>query len=82
VRIDRRGRREERALPVGWLNAVMEEPPGQVPRLLLVAHGVREEIATSLGEAEKRDLGRALRDALHRLRSPRFDNPQLRADRT
>ena len=47
VRTDRRGRREERELPVGWLNAVMEEPAGQVPRLLLVAHGVREEIATS-----------------------------------
>ena len=79
VRTDRRGRRQERVLPVGWLNAVLEEPPGRVPRLLLVAHGVREEIATALGEAEKRDLWAALRDALHRLRSPRFDNPQLRA---
>lgn len=82
VRTDQRGRREERVLPVGWLNAVMEEPAGRVPRLLLVAHGVREEIATSLGEVEKRDLCGALRDALHRLRSPRFDNPQLRADGT
>jgi hypothetical protein len=43
---------------------------------------MREEIATSLGEVEKRDLWEALRDALHRLRSPRFDNPQLRADGT
>ena len=51
-------------LPAGWLNAVMEEPPGRVPRLLLVAHGVREEIATTLGEAEKRDLSAALRAAL------------------
>ena len=48
---------EERVLPVGWLNAMLEEPPGRVPRLLLVAHGVREEIATALGEAEKRDYG-------------------------
>ena len=77
VRTDRRGRRQQRVLPVGWLNATLEEPPGQVPRLLLVAHGVREEIATTLGEAEKRDLWAALRDALHRLRSPSFDNPQL-----
>jgi uncharacterized membrane protein len=77
VRTDRRGRRAERVLSVGWLNARLEEPPGQVPRLLLVAHGVREEIATSLGEIEKRDLSKALADALHRLRSPRFDNPQL-----
>ncbi len=77
VRTDRHGRRQERTVPVAWLNAVIEEPPGQVPRLLLVAHGVREEIATALGEAEKRDLWAALRDALLRLRSPRFDNPQL-----
>ena len=55
----------------------MEEPPGRVPKLLLVAHGVREEIAVTLGEDEKRDLWAALREALHRLRNPQFDNPQL-----
>jgi hypothetical protein len=59
------------------LDALLEELPGRVPRLLLVAHGVREEIATALGEAEKRDLSVALAGALHRLRNPRFDNPQL-----
>ena len=80
VRTDRRGHRAVQVLPAGWLNATLEERPGQVPRLLLVAHGVREEIATTLGEAEKRDLWAALRDALHRLRSPSFDNPQLRSD--
>jgi uncharacterized membrane protein len=77
VRTDRAGRRQERLLPVGWLNAVIEEPPGRVPRLLLVAHGIREEIAASLGEDEKRDLWTALHGALHQLRNPRFDNPQL-----
>ena len=56
VRTDRRGRKEERVLPVGWLNAMLEEPHGRVPRLLLVAHGVREEIAATLGEDEKRSL--------------------------
>ena len=56
MRTDRHGRRQERVLPTGWLNAVMEEPAGKVPRLLLVARGVREEIATTLGEVEKRDL--------------------------
>lgn len=80
VRTDWRGQRHERVLPVGWLNAVMEDPPGRVPRLVLVAHGVREEIAATLGEAEKRDLWIALRGALQRLRDPRFDNPQLRDD--
>ncbi len=77
VRTDAGGRRQEVLLPVGWLNAVMEEPPGAVPKLLLVAHGLREEIAAALGSAEKRDLWAALRDALHRLRNPTFDNPQL-----
>jgi uncharacterized membrane protein len=79
VRTDRLGRRQERVLPVGWLNVVLEEPAGRVPRLLLVARDVREEIATTLGEAEKRDLRAALGAALHGLRNPRFDNPQLQA---
>ena len=34
----------------------------------------------SLGEAEKRDLSAALRDALHRCAARVFDNPQLRDD--
>ncbi len=73
VRTDRAGKRQERRLPVGWLNVVIEEPPGRVPRLLLVARGIREEIAASLGEDEKRDLWAALAAALHRLRNPLFD---------
>jgi uncharacterized membrane protein len=77
VRTDWAGRRYERVLPVGWFNAVMEEIPGRVPRLVLAAHGVREEIAASLGEAEKRDLWAALHAALHELRNPSFNNPQL-----
>jgi uncharacterized membrane protein len=78
VRTDERGRRQQRELPVGWLNAVIEDVPGRVPRLLLVAYGVREEIAAMLGEAEKRDLWGALRESLHTMRNPRFDNHQLR----
>ncbi len=81
VRTGRAGRRDECVLPVGWLNVVLDEQPGRVPKLLLVARGVREEIAATLGEAEKRDLWSALRDALHQVRNPRFDNAQLRTDR-
>lgn len=77
VRTGRAGRREERILPVGWLNVVLEEPPGRVPKLLLVGRGAREEIAAALGETEKRELWSALHEALHLLRNPRFDNPQL-----
>jgi uncharacterized membrane protein len=78
VRTDRRGRRRQFALRAAWLRPVLEEAPGRVPRLLLVAHGVREEIAMTLGESEKRDLCVALGGALDGLRNPRFDNPQLR----
>jgi uncharacterized membrane protein len=80
VRTGSGGRRDERVLPVGWLNIVLEEPPGRVPKLLLVQRNMQEEIAASLGEAEKRDLWSALRDALHQARNPRFDNPQLREE--
>ncbi len=78
IRTDRHGQRVERTLPAGWLNVVLEERQGAVPRLVLAAHGVREQIGAALGEAEKRDLAAALDGALHRLRNPRFDNPQLR----
>ena len=78
-RTDAAGRVFQRRLGVGWLQAVVEERPGRAPALLLVERGRRLEIGSELGEAEKRDLARALRGALAALRSPRFDNPQLEA---
>lgn len=80
LRRDARGRRSERRLSTAWLNPRLEEEPGRVPRLVLAAHGVREEVGAVLGEAEKRDLAAALARALRRMREPRFDNPQLRAE--
>ena len=79
VHTDAAGRRRERLFPAGWLNVVLDAPPGRVPRLLLSAHGLREEVGAALGEQEKRDLAAALATALHRMRHPEFDNPQLRA---
>lgn len=79
VRTGPRGRRREKILPVAWLHAVLEEHPGQAPRLWLTARGVREQIGETLGEGEKRDLGAALSTALYRLHHPVFDNPQLRS---
>lgn len=76
-RTHRNGRSEEKVLPVGWLKVVLEERNGQVPALLLVARGVREEVARALGEEEKRDLAGALAAAFDRMRHPVFDNPQL-----
>jgi uncharacterized membrane protein len=81
VRIDARGRRQELCLSSAWLNVVVEEAPGKVPKLVLAARNVREEIAAVLGEAEKRDLAAALAAALHRRRNPTFDNSHLREQR-
>jgi len=84
VRTTAAGQRQERELLTDWLNVALEETPGRVPRLVLVARGVREEVGAVLGEAERRDLAHALKDALHAVRNPRFNNPQLheaKADR-
>jgi len=76
------GRRQDRELSPGWLNVALEETPGRAPRLVLVAHGVREEIGAALGESERRDLARALSDALHNARNPRFHNYKLQDTET
>lgn len=78
VRTDASGRKHTVDLPHGWLNVVLEDLPGRVPRLLLVAREFRREIGATLGEAEKRHLAAALSEALYRLRNPIFENPQLR----
>jgi uncharacterized membrane protein len=78
VHTDIRGRSRSCSLPPYWLNVVLEERAGTVPKLVLAARGSRTEIARQLGEAEKRDLAVALTQALQRWRQPRFDNPQLR----
>jgi uncharacterized membrane protein len=78
IRTDAGGRREERALPPTWLQVVLQDRPGRVPALLLAFRGAHEEIGARLGADEKRDLAQALAAALHRMRNPHFDNPQLR----
>jgi uncharacterized membrane protein len=78
LRVDAQGRQSEQTLPAGWLNVILTERPGRVPGLYLTARGAQVEVARSLGEPEKRDLAEALAGALHRLKNPVFDNPQLR----
>jgi uncharacterized membrane protein len=78
IRTDASGRKQSESLPHSWLNVVLEDVPGRVPRLLLVARELRREIGATLGEAEKRDLALALNAALYRIRNKIFDNPQLR----
>ncbi len=70
IRTDLRGARTERRVAPGWLRVELEERPGRVPGLFLCARGAREEVAASLGEAEKLDLAGALREALRAWRSP------------
>ena len=77
IRTDQDGRRTERSVPPAWLRMELQERPGRVPGLYLLAQGARIEVAASLGEPEKLDLAKALEEALHRWRNPRFDNPQL-----
>jgi uncharacterized membrane protein len=77
VSVDPSGRRSERTVPTAWLRACLEERPGRAPALILRATGVAVEVATSLGEDEKRALADALSGALERQRHPKFDNPQL-----
>ncbi|HQT46131.1 MAG: hypothetical protein B7X08_01760 [Acidocella sp. 20-63-7] len=77
-RMDMHGTEQNFTLPAAWLNVVLEEPPGTVPKLLLTARRTTLEVAHSLGESQKRDLAAALNRALHRARNPIFDNPQLR----
>jgi uncharacterized membrane protein len=78
TRMDVQGRRQAFSMQPYWLNVVLEERAGTVPKLWLCARGVNHEVARQLGEAQKRDLAEALTRAVHRGRNPSFDNPQLR----
>ncbi|MBL6454936.1 DUF2244 domain-containing protein [Belnapia sp. T6] len=77
-RTDRRGRREEIAIDPYWARLRLEERPGRVSLLVLRQRGESVEIGALLGDEQKRDLARALGEALRRWREPVFDNPQLR----
>jgi uncharacterized membrane protein len=74
---DASGARTEQVLPSAWIGVTLEERAGRAPGLYLSASGRRLEIASALGEPDKRDLAHALAAALHRWRHPTFDNPQL-----
>ena len=77
VRTDPAGRRQQASLPSAWLRIDLDPGRGS-PRVMLSSRGRNWEVGGFLHEAEKRSLFAALTDALDGLRSPRFDNPQLR----
>lgn len=62
----------------GWLRVHVEERPGSNPVISVVNREARHIVAMALGNAERRDFATALKEAIHRMRSPRFDNPQTR----
>ncbi len=80
VRTTPSGKRSEVVLSSAWLNVVLEETAGRVPRLLLGLRSRRVEIGSVLGDAEKRNLATALRAALYEARHPTFDNAHLEPD--
>jgi len=80
VRTDPRGRATTLTLPAAWLRVDQDMAWGAA-RILLRCHGTECEIGAFLHAGEKDLLCAALRAALHDVRNPLFDNPQLRGTR-
>lgn len=76
VRTAASGKRSEVTLASPWLNVMLDEPTGRVPRLLLGLRTQWVEVGAALGEAEKRELAAAIQDALYRARNPVFGDPE------
>ena len=77
IRTDPAGKRKQVTLPAAWLRVDLDEERG-IPRLLLSSHGRGCEVGAFLHAPEKRSLFEALSGALHSVKNPSFDNPQLR----
>jgi uncharacterized membrane protein len=79
IRTDPAGRRNQTSLPSAWLRVKLDPGRG-IPRVLLSSHGRDCEVGAFLHEPDKLSLFDALSDAVHGVRNPQFDNPQLRDD--
>jgi uncharacterized membrane protein len=79
IRTDAAGRRVRDDFPSAWLRIDLDSTKG-VPRIVLRTHGQAGEVGAFLHEPDKVSLFEALRTALHSVRNPRFDNPQLCED--
>jgi uncharacterized membrane protein len=79
IRTDASGRRQREAMPIAWLRIDLDSTRG-IPRIVATSHGRDCEVGTFLHEPDRMSLFDALRSALHDVRNPRFDNPQLRED--
>jgi uncharacterized membrane protein len=79
IRTDASGRRARDDFPAAWLRIDLDSTKG-VPRIVLRTHGRACELGAFLHEPDKVSLFDALRTALHSVRNPQFDNPQLCGD--
>jgi uncharacterized membrane protein len=79
IRTDPAGRRQRESLPAAWLRVDLNASKG-ISRVVLCSHGRQCEVGAFLHEPDKVSLFDALNSALHRVKNPRFDNPQLRED--
>jgi uncharacterized membrane protein len=77
IRTDPAGRRQQEALSAAWLRVDLDAAKG-VPRVLLSNRGRTCEVGAFLHEPDKVRLFEALSTAIHEVKNPRFDNPQLR----
>ena len=77
IQVDPRGRRISFSLPAAWLRVDHENTEG-ASRVVVKSRGKAREIGAFLHETEKQSLVRALGAALHNVKHPWFDNPQLR----
>jgi len=77
IRTDPAGHQTSFSLPTAWLRISLEEIHG-ASRVILTSHGRGLEIGGLLHEPDKASLCQALQRAMHGVRNPVFDNPQLR----
>jgi uncharacterized membrane protein len=78
IRTDPAGRRDFISLPSAWLRIDLAAAGGAT-RVVLSSHGRGCEVGAFLHQPDRMSLFEALREALHSIRNPRFENPQLRA---
>lgn len=74
---DPRGRRHSFSLPAAWLRINLEAGAGG-SRIILTSRGQWREIGAFLHEPDRAMLFEALRSAMRDVRTPSYDNPQLR----
>jgi uncharacterized membrane protein len=79
IRTDSAGRRKRDDFPAAWLRIDLDATKG-VPRIVLRSRERACELGAFLHEPDKVSLFDALKTALHGMRNPQFDNPQLSGD--